>query len=66
MFQSFYLCRVSRSIAASHKRQVSAAHGISARLPNLALTIAFASDRIDSTSLAGPAYANLGPTGRCK
>jgi hypothetical protein len=64
MFQSFYLYRVSRPIALSVKRQVSAARGTSARLANIALTIAFASDRIDSTSLTGLAYANVGPTGR--
>jgi hypothetical protein len=66
MFRSFYLYRVSRPIASSVKRQVSAAREISARLASIAVTIAFASRRIDKTSLTGPAYVNLGPTGRCK
>jgi hypothetical protein len=47
MFRSFYLYRVSRPIASSVKRQVSAAREISARLASIAVTIAFASRRID-------------------
>ena len=66
MFQFFYPCRVSRPIAASHKREVSAVRGRSASPADIALIIALVSDSIDSTNLTGPAYANLGSTGWCE
>ena len=70
MFQSFYLCRVSCPIASSVKSALSVARRISARPANIALTtaitIAPTSDRIESTSLTGPTFANLGSTGWCE
>ena len=51
MFQSFYLCRVSRPIAPSHACQVSAVRGICACRGKVALIIALASDRIDIPDL---------------
>ena len=66
MFHSLCLCRVSRPIAASHKRQANAGHRLAARHTNIAPSIAIDSGRNDSTSLTSLAYANIGSTGRCK